>query len=373
MNKDYYNILGVDKNASDEDIKKAFRKLSLKWHPDRHVNDSEADKKAAEEKFKEIAEAYGVLSDKEKREKYDRFGTVDGPDMSGFGDFGGMSPDDIINMFAGRGFGSGFGSGFGGGFGDFFNHGHRQQREPAPQPGENIYKLIKISAEELFNGGSKTFTYDVETRCGYCNGAGGSGIDTCPTCKGRGEVVHTTRNGNFMSQTITPCPHCHGTGKIVKETCSHCHGKGTTTKQTSITVSWNSGVADGQTFRFTGKGSESTNARGANGDLYVKIAYGFEKNKYAFDANNQLMYELVDIPYYDCIVGAEKEITLPNGKKTKYKVPANTNDEDQIRIPRMGVNGHDYVIIARMTMLDNNFKKSDKELKLLKEIQKLHK
>lgn len=373
MNKDYYSILGVDKNASDEDIKKAFRKLSLKWHPDKHVNDSEAEKKAAEEKFKDIAEAYGVLSDKEKREKYDRFGTVDGPDMSGFGDFGGMTPDDIINIFAGRGFGGGFGGGFGSGFGDFFNRGHRQQREPAPEPGENIYKLVKISIEELFSGGSKTFNYDIETRCSHCGGAGGSGIEDCPTCKGRGEVVHTTRNGNFTSQTITPCPHCHGARKIVKEACSYCHGKGTTTKQASITVKWDAGVADGQTFRFTGKGSESKNPRGANGDLYVKIAYGFDKNKYAFDPQTQTMYELVEIPYYDCILGADKEIKLPNGKTTKYKVPENTDNESQIRIPRVGINGHDYIVIVKMTMFDKSFKKSSKELSYLKDIQKLHK
>ena len=373
MSKDYYSILGVDKNASDDEIKKAFRKLSMKWHPDRHANDSEAEKKAAEEKFKDIAEAYGVLSDKEKRETYDRFGTVDGPDMSGFGNFGGMSADDIINIFAGRGFGGGFGSGFGSGFGDFFNRGHRQQREPAPQPGENVYKMIKINVEQLFNGGSKTFNYDVEKRCGYCNGKGGSGIENCPTCHGTGQVVQTSRNGNFVSQTISPCPHCHGTGRVVKEVCQHCHGKGTETRQESITVNWNAGIANGNTFRFAGKGSESTNPKGQNGDLYVKIVYDFDTTKYAFDSQSQTMYELVDIPYYDCILGAEKEITLPNGKTTKYKVPENTNNESQIRIPRVGIAGHDYIVIVRMTMLDKSFKKSSKELSYLKDIQKLHK
>ena len=369
MSKDYYNILGVDKNASEDDIKKAFRKLSLKWHPDKHVNDSEAAKKEAEEKFKDIAEAYGVLSDKEKRDKYDRFGTVDGPDMSGFGDFSGIDPDEIINMFAGMHSMNGFGS-FGR-FGDFFKHG--RQQEPAPQPGANVYKMIKLSIQDVYNGGNKTFEYDVDKRCGHCNGRGGSGIETCPVCHGRGSIIQTTRRGNFVSQSISPCTHCNGTGKVVKETCSHCHGKGTETEKTSITVTWEAGIPNGDTLRYPYKGNESTNTNGMNGDLFVKFVYEFDTAKYAVDPQSQTMYELVDIPYYDCILGAEKEIVLPNGKKTKYKVPEYTENESQIRIPRMGINGNDYVIIVRMTMFDKNFGKARKELSYLKDIQKLHK
>lgn len=364
MSKDYYNILGIDKNASDSDIKKAFRDLSKKWHPDRHANGSEAEKKEAEEKFKDIAEAYGVLSDKEKRDKYDRFGTVDGNfDFSG--GFSGMDPDDIINMFAGHG----FGGGFGGGFGSFFNRG--RARQPMAQPGENIFKLVKLSIEDLFKGGSKTFDYDIEIRCGHCNGNGG--LDPCPHCGGTGMVTQTIRRANFISQSTSPCPSCHGTGKIAKNPCKHCNGKGTETRQKSVTVNWNPGVAEGHIFKFEGMGSESKDSRGQNGDLFVKIAYGFDKTKYAFDPNSQTMYELVEIPYYDCIVGCEREIKLPNGKTTKFRIPENTNNEDQITIPRIGINGNNYVVIVKMTMLDKRFKKSDKEKKLLKEIQELHK
>ena len=208
MAKDYYSILGVDKNASEDEIKKAFRKLSLKWHPDKHVNDSEADKKAAEEKFKDIAEAYGVLSDKEKREKYDRFGTVDGGfDFETTG-FGGMSTDDIINMFAGHGFGGGGFSGFGGGFGDIFGRRSRQsQPQEIIEPGANKIFNMSVSIEDIFNGVSKDLEYEVDVRCGHCNGVGGSGIETCSHCHGSGMITETQRQGYTIIQSSHPCPY----------------------------------------------------------------------------------------------------------------------------------------------------------------------
>lgn len=370
MSKDYYSILGVDRNASDDEIKKKFRNLSLKWHPDKHANDSEKEKKEAEEKFKEIAEAYGVLSDKEKREKYDRFGTVDGPDMSGFGDFGGMSADDIINIFAGRHGRGGFG-GFGfdpfGGFG-------RQQREVI-EPGADKVFNMSLSIEDIFNGTSKDLEYDVDIRCGHCNGQGGSGIETCPTCHGSGMVMETQRQGYTIIQSSRPCPNCHGTGKIVKEVCKECHGTGFKKDRRKITVAVPPGASDNQYIKYDGQGNESKNPKGQNGNLVIRLVYKFDSSKYAIvdKGFGPVVYERVNIPYYDCILGAEKTLTLPNGKTVKFKVPENTEQDAVIRLAGEGINGNDYLVLVNITFVDHSFKKSGKELSYLKDIQKLHK
>lgn len=373
MSKDYYSILGVDRNATDDEIKKAFRKLSMQWHPDRHANDSEADKKAAEEKFKDIAEAYGVLSDKEKRDKFDRFGSVDGPDMSGFGDFGGMSADDIINIFAGRHGMGGFG-GFGG-FNPFGGFGRHQQREAPIEPGADKVFNMGLTIEDIFNGTSRDLEYEVDVRCGHCNGQGGSGIETCQMCHGTGMVMETQRQGYTVIQSSHPCPNCHGTGKTVKEVCKECHGTGFKKEKRKVTVTAPSGVADGQAIRYDGKGCESKNPKGINGDLIVRFIYKIDKAKYAVVDRGfgPVVYEKVDIPYYDCILGAEREVKLPNGKTEKYKVPEKTAQDACITLKGKGINGNDYVLMVNITFVDYSFKKSGKELSLLKDIQKLHK
>lgn len=373
MAKDYYSILGVDKNASEDEIKKAFRKLSLKWHPDKHANDSEADKKAAEEKFKDIAEAYGVLSDKEKREKYDRFGDADANfDFSG--GFGGMAPDDIINMFAGHGFGGGGFSGFGG-FGDIFGRRSRQsQPQEIIEPGANKIFNMSVSIEDIFNGVSKDLEYEVDVRCGHCNGAGGSGIDTCSHCHGTGMITETQRQGYTIIQSSHPCPYCGGTGRTVKEKCKECNGTGFKKAKKKVTITVPAGALEGYMIKKTGMGCESKSPKGPNGDLGVRVIYKFDKSKYAIvdRGNGPIVYEKVEIPYYDCILGASKEITLPNGKKVKYKVPEKTKPEDTIVLHGEGIRGNDYIIIVNMTYVDYGFKKSGKELSYLKDIQKLH-
>ena len=372
MSKDYYNILGVDRNATDDDIKKAFRKLSMQWHPDRHANDTPEKKKEAEEKFKEIAEAYGVLSDKEKREKYDRFGSVDGPDMSGFGDFGGMTPDDIINMFAGRHSGFGGFGGFGGfdGFGGF----GRRQKETV-KPGDDKVFMMALSIEDVMCGTSKEFEYVIDTRCGHCNGQGGSGISQCQHCHGTGMVTEVQRHGFSIIQNSYPCPHCHGTGKTVKDTCKECNGTGFKQTKKKVTVNVKPGMQEGQQIIFENYGNESKSPLGHNGDLIVRFSYKFDKNKYAVANKNGYLtiFEQVDIPYYDCILGAEKKITLPNKKEVKYKVPENTGHGNIITLKGEGINGNDYVLVVNITFVDHSFKKSGKELSYLKDIQKLHK
>lgn len=370
MSKDYYNILGVDRNASDDDIKKAFRKLSMQWHPDRHANDTPEKKKEAEEKFKEIAEAYGVLSDKEKRDKYDRYGDADAPDMSGFGNFGGMDADDIINMFAGRHAG-GFG-GFGG-FGPFGNGGFGRQREVVEPGADKVFNMA-LSIEDVMNGTSKDLEYEVDVRCNKCNGAGGSGIETCQYCHGTGMVTETQRQGFTIIQNSHPCPHCHGTGKTVKEKCKECNGTGFRKDKRKETINVPAGIIEGQAIRIAGGGCQSKNPKGPDGNLIIKFVYKFDKSKYAVvdKGYGPIVYEKVDIPYYDCILGADKEIILPNGKKVKYKVKDNTISDDTIVLKGEGIKGNDYIIIVNMTFVDHSFKKSGKELSALKDIQKLH-
>ena len=367
MGKDYYSILGVDRNASDVEIKKAFRELSKTWHPDRHANDTEDKKKEAEEKFKEIAEAYGVLSDKEKRQKYDQFGSVDGPDMSGFGNFGGMDADDIINMFAGRGRG-----GFG--FGDIFGH-HRASRQEVVEPGTNKVFNMALGIKDIFCGISKDLEYEVDIRCGHCNGQGGSGVEMCPHCHGTGMITEVQRQGYAVIQNSYPCPYCKGTGKTVKEKCSECGGTGFKKAKRKQTITVPAGVMEGQAIQINGAGNESRSPNGQNGDLIIQFVYKIDPSKYAIvnKGNGPVVYEKVDIPYYDCILGADKTIELPNGKKVKYKVKENTKPEDTIVLKGEGINGNDYILLVNMTLVDYTFKKSGKELSYLKDIQKLHK
>ena len=200
-NKDYYSILGVDRNASEEQIKAAYKKLALKWHPDRHANESEAKKKEAEERFKEIAEAYAVLSDEEKKAKYDRFGSIEGmPDMDFSGGFGGFG--DIFDIFRGRSSG---------------RRGYSENHEP----GATIELRVPLSIEEIYNGGNKTVDYDSQIRCG----------------------------------------HCHGSGKTVKNVCHECGGTGTKKQHKTITINIPKGVQNGQQQTITGAGYESKDPR----------------------------------------------------------------------------------------------------------------
>lgn len=376
MSKDYYEILGVKRDATEAEIKKAYRKLSLKWHPDKWVNGTEAEKKTATEKFQEISVAYGVLSDKEKRAKYDRFGDEDGAGgFGGFGDFGGMSPEEIINMFAGKGSGSSFGGGFGG-FGDMFNRGgfgRQQQQEEIIRPGTDKVFNLALSIEDVMKGTTKTLEYEYDTRCPKCGGKGGSGLTDCLHCD-HGRIIETKLEGHTMIRNTYPCPHCHGTGKRVVDSCKECNGTGFKKSKRKEIINVPAGVLEGQAMKIDGAGNESNNSKGPNGNLIIQFVYKFDKSKYAVinGVTGPVIYEKVDIPYYDCILGAQKEITLPNGKKVTCKIPENTKPNDNILLRGEGIMGNDYIIIVNMTYVDYGFKKSGKELDKLGEIRKLH-
>jgi molecular chaperone DnaJ len=244
--RDYYEVLGVQKGAEVPEIKKAYRRLAMEYHPDRNPGDCQA-----EERFKELAEAYQVLSDPEKRNLYDRFGHQ-GPRGAGFEGFGGV--EDILSHFA---------EFFGGGFG----FGAARTRQPQHEPGEDIQIEMTLEFAEAAAGCNKTVDVKRRIHCSGCNGSGakqGTAPGTCGTCGGRGQVAHN--QGIFM--IATTCPTCRGRGRVVKDKCSDCRGSGTVEKRESVTVSIPAGIDEGQTLRVPGKG-EAGPSGGPAGHLYV--------------------------------------------------------------------------------------------------------
>jgi len=357
--KDYYKILGIDKNASEADIKKAYKKLALQWHPDRHSSESEDKKKEAEEKFKEIAEAYAVLSDPDKKRKYDTYGSVDDiPDFSGgFGGFPGgfhfsgmdIDGDDIFNIFRGR--------------------GGRARRENMHEPGATIEVHVGVSIEEIYSGATRTVEYDCMKRCETCHGEGGEGVETCPHCHGTGMITETQRRGpGMIFQSSHPCQYCHGTGKTVKKVCSDCGGTGLKKFKKKVDVTIPRGIENGYQIKVTGAGYESKDKEGVNGDLIVTFVYSFDNSRYRINGNT--LYELVNVPYYDVILGTEKEIILPNKEKIKVKIPKCSKDGQQIPVNGKGLNYGKYVLVINVSYPSAL---SSKEEEHLEKIRKIHK
>lgn len=344
MEKDFYSILEINRDASENDIKKAFRKLSVKWHPDKWANSSENEKKIAEEKFKEINEAYQVLSDPQKKSNYDHFGNPDGMGMGGgFDPFGGFNPFDI---FRNRGFG-------GGGF----NRG--------PEPGATINYKIGLNIEEIFKGCKKTIKYQRVKRCSSCNGEGGTGVKTCPHCHGTGILTQVQRTQFGMIQNSGPCPHCNATGKIVEHTCKECNGKGLYETSETVEVNINPGMKQGQTITISEKGYESKDKNGKNGDLILTISYDIDQKRYAIRGND--VFELISIPYYKAILGGKITRKLPTEQEVTFEIPKCSQHEKQISLAGKGLNGGRYIYVLQIKMPD---KISEKVEKLLKEIEK---
>ena len=333
--RDYYEVLGVDKSASADEIKKAYRKLAIKYHPDKNPGDKEA-----EEKFKEAAEAYSVLSDADKKAKYDQFGHAGvegaGPDFSG--GFGNLN--DILNDLFGGAFGGGFGGfgGFGSGFGGGSRGGQRQQRV---YRGRDIRVRVKLTLEEIAKGVEKEISIEKSVPCTECGGKGAknsSDIKTCPGCNGTGQVQRVVNS--FLGQTVTysTCQQCGGEGKIISNPCRSCGGTGLVRKRETIKVKIPAGVEAGMQLTVQGEGHAAKN-NGINGDLLVVIEEQEHPNLKR-EGNNLYYTKIISMP--DAILGAEVEIPCLDGPY-KIKVDAGTQSGEVVRLRGRGlptVNGY---------------------------------
>lgn len=335
MSKNYYDILGVNKNASEDEIKKAYKKLAIKTHPDKFANKSEAEQKEAAEKFKEINEAYEVLSDPKRKANYDRFGSVDGPQgFSGMGDMGDIFGNMNMHDF------------FHGGFNPF---GRRTQ--PQAQPGQSLQYDLDLNIEEIFKGVNKEIKYRRNIRCKTCDGAGGKDVKTCSHCGGTGQIVETHRQGFATIQNITTCPYCKGTGKTVGTKCSDCNGSGFKTVEETIKINIPAGTRHGVSYQFPGKGSESKDHKGKNGDLHVMINWNIDSRKYRLGENGSDIYELVKIPVIDCLLGTQIDHKLPSGETVKITVPQCSEEGKQIPLFGKGIGGRgNYIIVVSIQM-----------------------
>ena len=343
--KDYYEVLGVDKSASAEDIKKAYRKMAIKYHPDKNPGDKEA-----EEKFKEAAEAYSVLSDADKKARYDQFGHAGvegaGPDFSG--GFGNLN--DILNDLFGGAFGGGFG-GFGG-FGGGFGGGQRGQRQQRVYRGRDIRVRVKLTLEEIAKGVEKEISIEKNVPCTECGGKGAknsSDIKSCPACNGTGQVQRVVNS--FLGQTVTysTCQQCGGEGKIITNPCRSCNGTGLVRKRETIKVKIPAGVESGMQLTLQGEGHAAKN-NGINGDLLVVIEEQ-EHSNLKREGNNLYYTKIVSV--VDAMLGAEVSVPCLDGDY-KIKIDPGTQSGEVVRLRGRGlpsVNGYNgtgdlYVKIA---------------------------
>ena len=350
--RDYYEVLGVSKSADATEIKKAYRKLALKYHPDKNPGDKEA-----EEKFKEAAEAYDVLSNEEKRRRYDQFGHagVGGAGQGGFG--GGMSMDDIFSQF-----GDIFGS-FGGfsGFGGF--GGGRSARRV--NRGTNLRVKVKMNLQEIATGVEKKIKVKKYVACQHCNGTGakdGKSYSTCSTCKGSGQVTRVQNTILGAMQTTSTCPTCEGEGKIINEKCTFCNGEGVLMSEEVISINIPAGVGEGMQLSLSGKGNAARRG-GVNGDLIVLIEE--EEHPELVRDGNDLLYN-VFIGYPEAVLGESVEIPTIEGK-VKVKIEAGTQPGKILRLRGKGlpdVNGYGKGdLLAKVNVwIPKNLSKDEKKL-----------
>lgn len=333
--RDYYEVLGVDKKASADEIKKAYRKKAIQYHPDKNPGDKEA-----EEKFKEAAEAYDVLSNPEKRARYDQFGHagVSGAAGNGgpFGGFsGGMSMDDIFSMFGDIFGGHG---GFGGGFGGFGGDGGAQQRR---YRGSDLRVKVKLNLKEILTGVEKKFKLKKYVPCSHCHGTGAEGnggTETCPTCNGSGTVIRKQQTILGTMQTRSTCPTCGGEGKIIKNKCKECGGEGIVYGEEVVTVKIPAGVAEGMQLSMSGKGNAGKH-NGIPGDLLILIEE--EADKELIRDENDLIYNLL-LSFPTAALGGSVEIPTID-RKVKVKIESGTQPGKVLRLRGKGlpsVNGY---------------------------------
>lgn len=352
--RDYYEVLGVGKNATPDELKKAYRKLALQYHPDRNPGDKEA-----EEKFKEAAEAYDVLSNPDKKARYDQFGHAG---LDGNGGFGGasMNMDDIFSQF-GDIFGDIFGGGFGG-FGRGFG-GQRQQRRPQMR-GSNLRIKVKLTLEEIDKGAEKKIKVNKYVPCKTCGGSGarGNSYETCSHCNGQGVVLEIKRTMFGQMQTQSVCPHCGGEGRIIKDKCRDCNGEGIVKAEEVITINIPAGVSDGMQLSMSGKGNAAPHG-GVPGDLIILVE---EVPHEQFERQESNLFYNAFITFADAAMGCTLELPTLNGK-VKVKVDQGTPSGKVLRLKGKGlpdVNGYGRgdLLVAVNVWVPKNLTKEEKEL-----------
>lgn len=319
--RDYYEVLGVDRNADDATIKKAYRNLAKKYHPDMHPGDKEC-----EAKFKEASEAYAILSDAEKRRQYDQFGHAafdggaGGAGAGGF-DFSSMDMGDI----------------FGDIFGDFFGGGSSRRRGPSngPQQGASVRAGIRITFDEAMKGCEKDLDINLKDPCTTCNGTGakpGTSPETCSKCGGTGQVVYTQQSFLGMVRNVQPCPDCRGTGKIIREKCPDCYGNGYVTNRKKIQVTVPAGIDNGQSIRIRGKGEPGVNG-GERGDLLVEV--GVSRSPY-FERQDMDLYSSMKISFAQAAIGGDIRVKTIDGD-VLFNIKPGTQPNTRIRLKGKGV------------------------------------
>jgi len=314
--RDYYEVLGVKKDSSADDIKRSYRRLAMKHHPDKNPGDKEA-----EAKFKECAEAYEVLSDSQKRQRYDQFGH-DGLRGTGMHDFSHINPDDIFSMF---GLDDLFGGIFGGG------RGRRSSQRSGVSRGYDLETSVELSLSDIATGAEKTIEFTRQDLCSECKGNGcakGKKPDLCPICGGSGQVA---RGGGFF-QMVSACQQCRGSGRIIKEPCKKCLGTGRTPKKRSVSVKIPAGVHEGQGIRITGEG-EPGRGGGPKGDLYCYVKI---KTHEFLDRDGNNLVAVVPISFTQAALGATIDVPTLNGTEG-LKVPAGTQYGSVFRIKGKGL------------------------------------
>ena len=323
--RDYYEVLEVSRSASVDEIKKAYRKLAIKYHPDRNPGDAEA-----EAKFKEAAEAYDVLHDPQKRQQYDQFG-FDAPSGgfgggSPFGGAGGFSMDDIFSMF-----GDVFG-GHGGGFGGFGGGGQQASK----YRGSDLRLKVRLSLQEVATGVTKKFKVRKDVTCEHCHGTGaegGSGTETCPNCHGSGVEIRTQQSMFGMIQTQTACHVCGGEGTIIKNKCTHCQGEGVVKGEEVVEINIPAGVAEGMVVNVPGKGNAGKH-NGVTGNIQVYIEEE-PNDTFVRDGQNVIYNLLLDFP--TAVLGGQVEIPTIDGSNVKIKIEPGTQPGKTLRLRGKGL------------------------------------
>tara|TARA_B100001287_G_scaffold275088_1_gene281905 strand:+ start:205 stop:1323 length:1119 start_codon:yes stop_codon:yes gene_type:complete len=343
--RDYYEVLGVDKSAGDKELKNAFRSLARKYHPDRSTEDD------AEDKFKEIQEAYAVLSDSEKRQMYDRYGH-NSPGGSPFGGFGGGSFNINLEDILGGDF-----------FSSFFGGGSRRSRNR----GNDVIVRYSINLESVFEGTSEELEIELPTTCDDCSGTGAEGGDiiSCSNCGGQGKIRARQQVGPFVQDVIRDCPTCSGMGQIIKTKCKTCKGSGQQLKETKLRFTIPKGAEDGTRLRMRGKGEPALRGRGENGDLFIELE--IEQHDW-FERSGADLIMSLPLQYTDLVLGTTIKLPHIDGSELKINVPKMTNSGETIEIRGKGlprIRGSGRGDVVALVKLEMPKKVSKSELKQL--------